>query len=731
MKSTGNSILVGTLVVGAVFISALSEINAQTLQQAPDNPAFLRYQQESAQKASTAKTVFGHARGYIPSPVDLSHLRGRSPAGMRALQALPSSYDLRTMNKLTPIRDQNPYGTCWAFATYSSLESTLMPGETNDFSVNSMVNNHGFDYTYNQGGGALMSIAYLSRWSGPINSSDDPYTNGPGHSPAGLTVQKHVQEVLLLPLKTSALDNTAIKQVVMDYGAMYVGMCSDFDTNNYYNSTNFSFYYTGNSNADHAVAIVGWDDNYPAANFKQTPPGNGAYIVRNSWGTNWGVIGCDNGYFYCSYYDKVMGYDENVSFDNAAAVTNYSSVYQYDPLGWVNSYGYNSTNAWAANIFTATNNETLRAVAFYTTDIDVNYEIYIYKNVTAGNPVSGTLKVSQVGSTAYSGYHTIALNTPVTVSSGTLFSVVVRLMNPSYKFPVAYEYAKPEYSSRATSSPGESYVAADENSWTDITTTESTANVCIKAFCISVSYPTSIVTSVAADFDGDAKADPAVYNTNGTWKIRLSSNPDYPLVTLSGFLGEYGCSPLAADFDGDRLADMAIYNGVFELWMIKLSSTRYLVPIDIFSFGGAEWEAIAGDFDGDRLADPAIYHASTGTWKMMLSSARYQVITKTGMLGWVGWQAIASDIDGDGKVDPAIYQASTGSWVILLSRSNYALAVLEPNFLGSAGYNGMAADFDGDAKADPTIAETSTGNWKIRLSSGNYTLVNLPGFLGE
>ncbi|MCX6992830.1 MAG: lectin like domain-containing protein, partial [Kiritimatiellaeota bacterium] len=384
-------------------------ISAQEFQRAPDNPAFLKYQQERIQKAATVKTVSGHGLGYVPSPVDFSYLKGRTPVRIRALKALPSSYDLRTQGKLTPIKDQDPYGTCWAFATYSSLESTLMPAEERYFSVNNMANNHGFDYGYDDGGDAVMSTAYLTRWSGPINEADDPYANGPGHSPANLTVQKHVQEILFLPLRASALDNTTIKQAVVNYGAMYV---SFYIANAYYDSINASYYYSGTTNANHAVAIVGWDDNYPAANFKQIPPGNGAFIVRNSWGPNWG----DQGYFYCSYYDSVMGYDENAAFNNAEAVTRYSSIYQYDPLGRVGDTGCGSTNAWGANIFTATNSDPLRAVGFYATDIDVNYNIYIYGNVKAGSPTNGTLLLSQTGGFTYSGYHTVALSAPVDVS---------------------------------------------------------------------------------------------------------------------------------------------------------------------------------------------------------------------------------------------------------------------------------------------------------------------------
>jgi len=235
---------------------------------------------------------------------------------------------------------------------------------------------------------------------------------------------------------------------------------------------------------------------------------------------------------------------------------------------------------------------------------------------------------------------------------------------------------------------------------------------------------------LAADFDGDRLADPAVFNTNGTWKIKLSSG-GYALIPLTDFLGGSGYTALAADFDGDGKADPAIYSADLALWAVKLSSLNYLAPTVLTSFGGTGWQAIAGDFDGDRLADPAIYQASTGTWEVKLSTAGYATITKPALLGVTGsdWTAIASDFDGDGKVDPAVYKASTGSWIVMLSKSNYGIAMLEAGFLGSTGYVGMAADFDGDRYADPTVAQTSTGNWKIKLSGSNYSLLELNGFL--
>lgn len=234
---------------------------------------------------------------------------------------------------------------------------------------------------------------------------------------------------------------------------------------------------------------------------------------------------------------------------------------------------------------------------------------------------------------------------------------------------------------------------------------------------------------VAADFDGDSKADAAIFNTNGTWKLKLSSG-NYSPVTLSGFLGGEGATAYAADFDGDAKADPGVYYESLALWTVKLSSIGYLAPTVLTDFGGAGWQAVAADFDGDRFADPALYNTN-GNWQVKLSTAGYQTIPLSGLLGFAGWTAIAADLDGDGKADPTIYQAASGSWIVLLSRSNYALALLDPGFLGAAGYAGLAADFDADGFADPAAAQAFTGNWKLKLSSSSYGLVDLPAFLGQ
>jgi C1A family cysteine protease len=133
---------------------------------APLNPAFLEYLKTSGERDSQPLTTAeGNLFGYIPPPVDLSHLR-ESAADQITPMGFPSSFDLRATGRLTPVKNQVISGPCWAFAAYASLESYLLPGESLNFSENHLKNRHGFNWAHNDGGNAVMAAAYLARWDG-------------------------------------------------------------------------------------------------------------------------------------------------------------------------------------------------------------------------------------------------------------------------------------------------------------------------------------------------------------------------------------------------------------------------------------------------------------------------------------------------------------------------------------------------------------------------------------
>ena len=446
-------------------------------------------------------------RGYRGTLLQIPHTA--SASRRYGAVSIPASYDLRTANKLTPIRDQGDNGDCWAYAAIASLESFLMPGEEDDFSENDLVQNSGFDSSQDpdNGGNDLMATAYLARWSGPLNEGA---TSG---------VQKHVQNVDWLPGRVGYGDtdtDNAIKAAVMASGA--VSSPIYMDEASYYQASTYSYFDPNNDSANHAVDIVGWNDAYPASNFTTTaggtPAGNGAFLCRNSWGTGWG----NGGYFYVSYYDMTLGQSESAVFDSAASTGNYSRNYQYDPLGLVGEIGMsNSGTQWMANVFTAANSDSLAAVGFYTLIPSTSYKVYIVPDYT-GTLANAALAVS--GTIADAGYHTVDLPVKAALTSGQPFAVEVEFIGQGGVVPI--EGPVSGYSSQATASAGQSFVSDNGTDWEDTTDIDlgdaqdpassaaqfvqsgsnSNLNVCLKAFTLPLTISDSTLKANATYYGG-------------------------------------------------------------------------------------------------------------------------------------------------------------------------------------------------------------------------------------
>jgi C1A family cysteine protease len=465
-----------------VLAAPLAASAAPKLSAAPLSPEFLRYQADlEVRQAVGLDRIPGFRPGLVPEPM----VPPASSSGRRATagRAYASSFSLGDVGKLSPVKNQGELGACWTFATMASLESCLLPGELRDFSEDNVVLNSGFDTgstpaeKYDHGGNYYMSTAYLIRWSGPVDESEDAY--GDSSSPSGLTPQKHVQEVLYIP----GGDPANIKYALTTWGA--VGTSIEWE-DGYYNGATSSFYDWGSGSINHAVTIVGWDDAYSAANFAKAPPGPGAWLVKNSWGDGWG----QSGYFWVSYYDRFCATSDvyNAVYRGVEATTNYDTIYSYDPLGECDSVGYGTDTAWGANVFTAGQSQSIAAVGFFTDVQNATYTVY------AGASLS-SLQALGSGTESMPGFHTVPLSSPLSVTGGSSFAVAVRLTEPGQSYPIAVENVVPSFSSAATASPGQSFVSRDGSSWSDLTTAyDSTANVCLKAYATTSSAPPAVDT---------------------------------------------------------------------------------------------------------------------------------------------------------------------------------------------------------------------------------------------
>lgn len=375
---------------------------------------------------------------------------------------------------MSVIKNQGTYGTCWAFAATSALESSLLPEENMLFSVDHMSMSNSFDADQYEGGEYTMGMAYLAAWQGPVYEEDDPY--GDGETNSRLKAVKHVQEMRIIDGK----DYEAIKEAVFKYGGVTTSLYSTIrssqaDTEYYKKSTN-SYCYIGTEKPNHDVLIIGWDDNYPKENFATDLEGDGAFICQNSWGEEFG----DDGVFYVSYYDTNVG-THNVVYTRIEDTDNYDHIYQSDLCGWRGKLGFEKEEIYAANVFTANGDESVVAAGFYATSADTEYEVYVVNNFNNESSLTTRTKVAS-GSLEQSGYYTIDFDEPVDVAAGERFAVMLYLKTPGYEYPMAIEYDSGEsYLDTVDLDDGEGYISYTGNKFINVKEKQD-CNLCIKAF---------------------------------------------------------------------------------------------------------------------------------------------------------------------------------------------------------------------------------------------------------
>jgi len=224
------------------------------------------------------------------------------------------------------------------------------------------------------------------------------------------------------------------------------------------------------------------------------------------------------------------------------------------------------------------------------------------------------------------------------------------------------------------------------------------------------------------DFDGDARADLALYKANGDWAIKTSGS-DYA-SSIAQTWGGPGYVPAPGDYDGDGRQDVAVYRPLTRTWSIMKSSTNYTTVLTIQSTV-PNARPVPGDYDGDGKTDAAVYLQSTGLWRILTSSSGY-VSDFNLTWGGPGYVPVAGqDFDGDGKADIGVYRPTTGTWSILKSSTNYSTTLTIA--WGGPADTLVPGDYDGDGKADVAFYRPWTGMWSVLTSSSNYmTALNVP-----
>ena len=403
-----------------------------------------------------------------------AYLAAQADGTAQPQDTLPAYYNSNTLGYVTPIRDQNPSGSCWAHAPIASIETYMIKhgivnGATGSAATTSMnlSESHLAWYAYtnaydklgmlwpdkteprrdhylDNGGNGWFAAYTLMRGEGPASETESAlaYSNAPtsglGSAYAIDYNVAQVRDVEWIPVA----NRDAVKRAIMEYGA---GSLSYYHADAYCNYSTGAYCFISNSTTtNHAVTVVGWDDNYAASNFNSVsrPNNKGAWIIKNSWGSNLG----DHGYFYISYEDTACAASDCFFF-RVDSGEDFEKIYQYDGTTCTGYFGWYSGYPLATTFRSGDQYpEELKSVALCTWDENISYNLKIYVDVTDENdPTSGTLALEQNGTLPYAGYHQILLDSTVVVFQDRVYSLVFTLSGSQITVALDFSYTIENY----------------------------------------------------------------------------------------------------------------------------------------------------------------------------------------------------------------------------------------------------------------------------------------------
>lgn len=496
----------------------VEKINALYEENKDEKPSATREDMLSRIKNVKGSYKRDEETGYIfmETDVQTSEMAGRDRASVNGV--LPSAYPGydKVVSKYPATRSQNPYGTCWAFASVAAGEFDLVnqgaysKSEANLSELQLAYNMYhagndklgnldgdknvlasGAKYHYLDMGGNVGFAQYvLANWRGLVSENTLPYSNATNTLNSSLSSKYSYMndkaKLVNTRLYSIHEEVNAVKQAIYDHGAV---AASYFHDSAYYSDdTGVATYYYSKEigTTNHAISIVGWDDSFSRKNWPSNnrPSNNGAWLIRNSWDTSSNLS--EYCYFWMSYEDKSL-YDVVYMLDFERGET-YDNIYQHDgsashsPLGC-----YQVANIFTAENPDSTNSETLDAVMVQMSyDVDKKIKIEVYKNLTsASDPQSGTLysSATTTATITNSGIYTFKLKKPVPLAKGERYSIVITSMSGNAWYDVEDTWTYTGWvSMKASIDEGESFVKGSKNEgWYDLKYLgDGYGNICVK-----------------------------------------------------------------------------------------------------------------------------------------------------------------------------------------------------------------------------------------------------------
>lgn len=396
------------------------------------------------QPGGTGYLDIGHSAGRVESYTSVT-----DGLPLKQNSVLPAAYSSVELGYVTSIKNQDKWGTCWAFAACAAMESyALKHGyvdnpENVDFSEYALVyltyqddlySDVTGDYTtaevsmdklFAAGGNDEYAFKTLSKWAGIYNEGNDTYYEDSlsGNFSEYLADESNIDFVFTGQQYINMNDRDQVKATVMENGAVAV---SYYSNAKYYVGNGIYNYNYELSEYNHGVTLVGWNDEISKELFtitdsegiEHTPENDGAWLIKNSWGTWDGY----DGYIWISYED--MGIlSGNAIVYQVAPKSLFDHIYQHDgATAFIAPYPTWKT----ASVFQVTDTkQVLEAVSFALFSTEANYTVSIYSITDRSNPTDGEVLATVSDSTTYEGYYTVMLDSPVELPAGALFSVVI------------------------------------------------------------------------------------------------------------------------------------------------------------------------------------------------------------------------------------------------------------------------------------------------------------------